>query len=91
MGSRDTAGKLTTESADHAGEWSALAAEWTQLGEDWDQRAAAWSARAATWVGSIDARSPHAIEEAKWAAERAREMAAWVRLAAREMLRLTSS
>jgi hypothetical protein len=87
MASRDTAEKVTTV---REIEWSALATEWTRLAEEWDRCAASWSAKASKWRGS-DARTGHAVEQAKWASAQTRQVAEWVRGLAREMLTLTSS
>lgn len=86
MASRDMARESL---AGDTAEWSALAAEWSRLAQDWDRHAASWSARAARWHGS-DACTGHAVEQANWASARARDVAAWVRLAARELLTLTT-
>jgi len=91
MGSRvDSIKELAVDLKSHPAEWAALAAEWSRLAAEWDQRAAGWAKRAGEWAASTDDRAHHAGEEAQWAAGRAHEVAAWVRLAARDMLSLTS-
>lgn len=78
------------EPRDQTADWLALGAEWRSLAADLDQRAAEWSALAALW-NPLDARSRHALEQAHWACERTRQVAAWARHAARAMLALTGS
>jgi hypothetical protein len=91
MSSRtDSVKQLAADLASQATEWAALAAEWSRLAAEWDQRAAAWTERAGGWAASTDERARHAGEEVQWAAGRAHEVAAWVRLAARDMLSLAS-
>jgi hypothetical protein len=68
-------------------EWAALGAEWADLATNLDARAAAWEELARRWRRE-GAGSRGAAERAEWAAQRARDLAAWIGRAAGDLLAL---
>jgi hypothetical protein len=69
-------------------EWAALAAQWTRLASELDGRAAGWTGAVATWTGD-DVRARAAADRVAWAVQRTREVTAWQRQAAKDLLDLT--
>lgn len=72
---------------DHA-DWASLAAEWGRLAAEWDERAAAWTTMAGRWTSSRQPKARQAGERAYWAAQRAHDLATWIRQAARDLCEL---